>query len=385
MSGEIFPSFPRFVPVVDGHHGITSVSDSKSDKTGCLIRVVSYNILAQAYVKSSLFPHSPSPCLKWKARSQAVLAELRSLDADFLCIQELDEYESFYKRNMENLGYSSIYIQRSGKKRDGCGIFYKSSRVQLIMKETIEYNDLASSIEDEIHLRCAVGPRSASEPKHNSLPTVNKTSDAAQDINQNERGDPNDPYVRLKRDCVGILAAFRLLDDFQHLVVLANTHIYWDPEWADVKLAQAKYLLYRLAQFKAIVLERFNCEPAVVVAGDFNSTPGDKVYQFMLSGHDATSISGQSTSPLDLPDQSPIALKSLYAFVKEEPAFTNCTPGFTGTLDYIFFADTDHLKPVSTLQLPDPESSDVVEGLPNYKHPSDHLPIGADFEISGQA
>lgn len=41
-----------------------------------------------------------------------------------------------------------------------------------------------------------------------------------------ERGDPNDPRVRLKRDCVGIMAAFKLKDS-QHLVIVANTHIYW--------------------------------------------------------------------------------------------------------------------------------------------------------------
>jgi len=26
---------------------------------------------------------------------------------------------------MQNLGYSSIYMKRSGQKRDGCGLFYK--------------------------------------------------------------------------------------------------------------------------------------------------------------------------------------------------------------------------------------------------------------------
>lgn len=50
-----------------------------------------------------------------------------------------------------------------------------------------------------------------------------------------------------------------------------------DPEWADVKLAQANYLLSRLAQFKTLVSERYECMPEVIVAGDFNSTPGDKV------------------------------------------------------------------------------------------------------------
>ncbi|XP_031745863.1 carbon catabolite repressor protein 4 homolog 4-like isoform X3 [Cucumis sativus] len=93
-----------------------------------------------------------------------------------------------------------------------------------------------------------------------------------------DRGDPNDPRVRLKRDCVGIMAAFKLGQPFHHVVILANTHLCWDPEWADVKLAQAKYLLSRLARFKSLVAEKFECTPSVLLAGDFNSTPGDKVH-----------------------------------------------------------------------------------------------------------
>ena len=54
-----------------------------------------------------------------------------------------------------------------------------------------------------------------------------------------------------------------------------------DPEWADVKLAQAKYLLSRLALFRTRVSNRLECTPSVVVAGDFNSTPGDKVCQIL--------------------------------------------------------------------------------------------------------
>ncbi|KAL6985557.1 Carbon catabolite repressor protein 4 4 [Sarracenia purpurea var. burkii] len=85
---------------------------------------------------------------KWKNRSQAILTLLKGLEADFLCLQEVDEYDSFYKGNMENHGYASIYIQRSGKKLDGCGIFYKHENAELVLEEKIEYNDLASSIQD---------------------------------------------------------------------------------------------------------------------------------------------------------------------------------------------------------------------------------------------
>ena len=40
-------------------------------------------------------------------------------------------------------------------------------------------------------------------------------------------GDLSDPRVRLKRDCVGIMAAFRLKSPFDHVIVVANTHLYW--------------------------------------------------------------------------------------------------------------------------------------------------------------
>lgn len=56
-----------------------------------------------------------------------------------------------------------------------------------------------------------------------------------------------------------------------------------DPEWADVKIAQAKYLLSRLAEFKMLVSGKFDCSPSIIVAGDFNSIPGDQVSQVIYT------------------------------------------------------------------------------------------------------
>lgn len=345
--------------------------NSTTRPDGIRFRLVSYNILAQVYVKSSLFPHSPSHCLRWKARSQAILSVLKNLGADFLCLQEVDEYNGFYKGSMESHGYSSIYVQRNGQKRDGCGIFFKQSSAELVLEEKIEYNDLVNSIQDGHIL---------GDDEHDVLTSGNKRAEPENGLAlkraPEDRGDPNDPRVRLKRDCVGIMAAFKLKDLPDHVVIVANTHLYWDPEWADVKLAQAKYLLSRLALFRTRVSNRLECTPSVVVAGDFNSTPGDKVYQYLVSGN---SPLAQAVECLE---DMPIPLSSVYAFTKGEPPFTNCTPDFTDTLDYVFFSPTDNIKPVSFLDLPEPDSPDVAGGLPNYSHPSDHLPIGAEFEIT---
>uniref|UniRef100_A0A0E0L225 Endonuclease/exonuclease/phosphatase domain-containing protein n=1 Tax=Oryza punctata TaxID=4537 RepID=A0A0E0L225_ORYPU len=293
---------PSFAPLP------AAQSESDAGAAGYQFRLVSYNILAQVYVKSAFFPHSPSACLKWKARSKAVLSELKSFEADLMCVQELDEYDTFYKKNMENSGYSSIYIQRSGDKRDGCGIFYKPKSMELVQKEGIHYNDL---VEKYVH-----GDHVNSGTSNNSSPT----EEASKKADNNKHGDPNDPRFRLKRDCVGLLAAFKLNDPF-------------------------------------------------MIAGDFNSTPGDKVYNYLVSSNS------------DSTDEAPIKLRSLYAANGGEPEFTNCTPGFTGTLDYIFLSDGSSVKPTSLLRIPRGDSADVQGGLPNFHHPSDHLPIGADFQL----
>ncbi|XP_073301727.1 carbon catabolite repressor protein 4 homolog 4 isoform X1 [Primulina huaijiensis] len=363
MSTAPEPIRRKFVPVQQ------SETISINRPAGFKFRLVSYNILAQAYVKSAFFPHSPAPCLKWKARSQALLNILKGLEADFLCLQEVDEYDTFYKKNMEILGYASCYIQRSGNKRDGCGIFYRQNSAELVVEERIEYNDLVDSVGDEKTPSLDKVDKSLA----GDIEDESKTSVELKDP-QADRGDPNDPRVRLKRDCVGIMAAFRLNSPSSNHIIIANTHLYWDPEWADVKIAQAKYLLSRLAKFKKLVSNKFHCTPPIIVAGDFNSIPGDQVYQYLITG---TTFLGQGMAD----DKLPVPLSSVYGFIGGEPEFTNCTPGFTGTLDYILFTPVGDVKPCSYLELPAVDSPDVDGGLPNYYHPSDHLPIGAEFEV----
>jgi hypothetical protein len=50
-----------------------------------------------------------------------------------------------------------------------------------------------------------------------------------------------------------------------------------DPEWADVKLAQARYLLLQIVKFQHNLSGKLGSNPLVLVCGDYNSTPGDQV------------------------------------------------------------------------------------------------------------
>lgn len=72
-----------------------------------------------------------------------------------------------------------------------------------------------------------------------------------------------------------------------------------------------------------------------------------------------------------------IDLRSVYGSTKGEPRFTKCVPGFAETLDYVFYTHSEIISPVKLLDWPD-----EVDFLPNNSHPSDHLPIGVEFEIN---
>ena len=73
-------------------------------------------------------------------------------------------------------------------------------------------------------------------------------------------------------------------------VLVASTHLFWDPAHADVKLAQTNRLLAEAGKFLAdnaltgVVAGDTDEDVPVVIAGDFNSVPGSEVHARMLAG-----------------------------------------------------------------------------------------------------
>jgi CCR4-NOT transcription complex subunit 6 len=70
------------------------------------------------------------------------LKNIVELNADIVCLEELDNYWTFFQPELQNANYKSVYAPRpslkasswSGlKKDDGCGIFYNSSK--FVLKE----------------------------------------------------------------------------------------------------------------------------------------------------------------------------------------------------------------------------------------------------------
>lgn len=137
---------------------------------------------------------------------------------------------------------------------------------------------------------------------------------------------------RSRRGSVALLARFKRQEDPSTEFVVATTHLFWDPLQEDVKLLQSRRLLHHL--------EEFARDPQLmctILAGDFNSLPDSKVYEFIRSQGNFGSAYAHYRRATDASDSE-----------LTEPEFTNVNgaktypdgremASFVGTLDYIFY------------------------------------------------
>ena len=78
-----------------------------------------------------------------------------------------------------------------------------------------------------------------------------------------------------------------------------------------------------------------------------------QVYQYLVSG-------GSMAEPLaECWEDLPMPLWSAYAYTRGEPEFTNVTPAFTDTLDYILFTPSKGIEPVGYLELPEADTISI--------------------------
>ena len=80
------------------------------------MRLVSYNVLANAYVKPEYYRECPTRALDPLRRRQLLLKRIHGLQADILCLQEAEA------DLIEDLERSGRFFQKGRNKPDGCAI-----------------------------------------------------------------------------------------------------------------------------------------------------------------------------------------------------------------------------------------------------------------------
>jgi mRNA deadenylase 3'-5' endonuclease subunit Ccr4 len=89
--------------------------------------VATYNILASTYIRPEWYAGVPAALLRPESRVPAVVRRVAALDADILCLQEVErDVFAALDRFLGPLGYAARYEQKGRGKPDGCATFLRA-------------------------------------------------------------------------------------------------------------------------------------------------------------------------------------------------------------------------------------------------------------------
>lgn len=359
------------------------------------IKILTWNILHEKYSTSSIYGYTPSEALAWEYRKQSILQEIRDRDADFVCLQEVsvDAMREVLSPELAANGYKGVQFSRTKAKVmfdkeanavDGCAVFWKAKKYILLDKQVIDFSTIA--------------------------------------INRPDMKSHHDIFNRvMPKDNIGMICFFESRQTGARMII-ANAHLAWEPELADVKLIQTAILMENVtkhaekyARWPACRDKKFiqlapeeneeeevlpepapsqeyrnNTDIPLFVCGDYNSTNDSSVYQLLSKGRvapDDPDFGGRQYGNMTREGiEHPFHLRSSYAFLNKtenEMPFTNYVPTYNGVIDYIWFS-SNSLELASVLGPPDMEYLKRVPGFPNYHFPSDHIHLMAEVTIKAR-
>lgn len=214
---------------------------------GLEIKIMTYNLLAQALIRRKLFPTSGS-ALKWANRSQRLGSEIQHYDADIVCLQELDydQYNSHWKKEFGKMGYSSRF-HRSGVKRHGVAILYKSSLFHFEHSHFIDYDKTDTP-----------GIPASTQTQNIGLLVYLKFQDSVKKANP-----------KLTKDGI----------------IIGTTHLFWHPFGTFERTRQTYIVLQHVKEFTKMMRLLYGESESFYrfFAGDFNAQPYDSPYLSMTA------------------------------------------------------------------------------------------------------
>ncbi|PWW75381.1 hypothetical protein C7212DRAFT_202327 [Tuber magnatum] len=350
-----------------------SGAKSEADK----FQVLCYNILCDKYATQNMYGYSPSWALSWDYRKDLIRNQLIESNADVICLQEVDmeNFNEYFMPELAREEYKGAFYPKSRAKTmnetekksvDGCATFFKSTKFSLLEKQIVDFSSAALNRED-----------------------MKKTADIYNRV--------------MPKDNIAVITFLENKITGSRLIV-ANVHIYWDPQYRDVKLVQVGILMEDITKYADQWAKSFPnrarspgdtgpLQPAInyssgsqiplIICGDFNSIADSGVYELLSRGSVANNhddLQGRTYGNFTRDGMShPFPLKSGYSNIGELD-FTNYTPGFTGVIDYIWYT-TSNLNVTGLMGNVDKEYLARVPGFPNMHFPSDHILLQTEFQV----
>ncbi|VDK62098.1 unnamed protein product [Onchocerca ochengi] len=341
-------------------------------------RVTSYNILANLYLDLKLeqkdlhFPYCEKEYQNYEYRYPILLREIPGYQADIIFLQEVDErlWLRFLPEVMNSHGYDCHFKKKGMKVNEGLVICFRREQFSYLESRNMWLPDLLNT---------------EAYPENVDITELLKSNN---DLNA---------MFTSKPAVIQVLAvdSSNLFAKENNILLLANTHLYFDPRFEIIKILQSLLCARWIVR---VATDYANRNPGVklhiLFAGDFNSTPDGAVYHLLSKGN--ISIKSDCIAYNQLPHNdrnftihmpfSPFSLK--LTSLGDETQFTNYTrhyrydgqiAGFEGCLDYIWGSANVKVKKV--IPVPSKELAKKYVALPSRISPSDHLPLVCDIQF----
>lgn len=110
------------------------------------MRVASYNILATTYIRPEWYPNILPEYLDWSSRRERLIEHLFSLNADILCLQEVESsaFDEIYPI-LKHKGYLGIFGRKGFGRLDGCATFFRTKKFDFQGGNTVIFSDHGKS------------------------------------------------------------------------------------------------------------------------------------------------------------------------------------------------------------------------------------------------
>ncbi|MDF1665487.1 MAG: endonuclease/exonuclease/phosphatase family protein [Planctomycetota bacterium] len=104
--------------------------------------LVSYNVLADSYIKAEWYPHTDKALLQNKARHKHLLKAITEKNADVYCLQEVElDFVVFLDEQLSPHGYQTFFSAKDHDKPDGCATLIRSKKFEFISQQRWFYED----------------------------------------------------------------------------------------------------------------------------------------------------------------------------------------------------------------------------------------------------
>lgn len=191
------------------------------------LSVVSYNVLASAYIQRAWYRRTPALVLDPAWRVPAVVQHIANLNADLYCLQEV-EPETFValRTFLGERGYSGEYARKLSGRPEGLALFYRRTRFNWLSSRVVAYADGAGIGQD-----------------------------------------------------TGYIAQLIMMRNGDKTLGVINTHLTWDPPNA---AREARRGLRQAQQCLAEYQRLAGDAGAWIISGDFNATPESEIVTLAL-------------------------------------------------------------------------------------------------------